>query len=57
MEDVLPPRKRGSEDAGFPEDPTLRRADGSEIGISQMAVILTTLGVTPVISKVAELFC
>ena len=45
MEDVLPSRKRGSE------------AFRSHVGISEMPVILMSLGVAPATFKVAELFC
>ena len=34
----------------------LEHTDGSEMCISEMAVILTSVGVTPLISKVAEMF-
>ena len=57
MGDVLPSRKRGSEEVRPPEDPRLKPADGSQMGISEMAVILMSLGVAPANVKVAELFC
>ena len=57
MEDVVPSRKRGSEDVGPPDDPNLTPADESQMGISEMAVILLSLGVAPANFKVAELFC
>ena len=39
------------------EDAVLKPADGSQMGISEMAVILMSLGVAPAKVKVAELFC
>ena len=57
MEDVVPSRKRGSEEVGLPDDPNLTPADESQMGISEMAVILMSLGVAPANFKVAELFC
>ena len=42
---------------GPPDDPRLSPADGSQMGISEMAVILVSLGVAPANVKVAELFC
>ena len=56
MEDMLPSRKRGSEEMGPPDDPNLTSADES-MGISEMAVILMSLGVAPANFEVAELFC
>ena len=47
MEDVVPSRKRGSKEVGPPDDPNLTPADESQMGISEMAVILTSLGVAP----------
>ena len=57
MEDVVPSRKRGSEEVGPPDDPNLTPADESQTGISEMAVILMSLGVAPAKFQVAELFC
>ena len=57
VEDVSPSRKRGSEDAGVPEDPMLEHADGSEMCINEMVVIAMLLGVAPANGKVAEMFC
>ena len=57
MEDVVPSRKRGSEEMGSPDDPNLTPADESQMGISEMAVVLMSLGVAPANFKVAELFC
>ena len=54
MEDVLPSRKRGSEEVARPR---LTPADTPQMGISEMAVILTSLGMAPVNFQVAELFC
>ena len=48
MEDVLPSRKRGSEEVGPRDDPSLSPADESQMG---------ELGVAPANFKVAELFC
>ena len=42
---------------GPPDDPNLTPADESQMGISEMAVILMSLGVAPANFKVAELFC
>ena len=39
------------------DDPNLTPADESLMGISEMAVILMSLGVAPANFKVAELFC
>ena len=47
MEDVVPWRKRGSEEMGPPDDPNLTQADESQMGISELAVILMSLGVAP----------
>ena len=50
-------RKRGSEETGPPDDPSLTPND-ELVGISEMAVILImSLGVAPANFKVAELFC
>ena len=57
MEDVVPSRKRGSEEVGLLDDPNLTPADESQMGISEMAVILMSLGVAPESFKVAELCC
>ena len=57
MEDAVPSRKRGSEEVGPPDDPNLTPADESQMGISEMAVILVSLGVAPANFKVAEWFC
>ena len=57
MEDVVPSRKGGSEEVGLPDDPNLTPVDESQMGISEMAVILMSLGVAPANVKVAELFC
>ena len=57
MEDVVPSRKRGSEEVGLPDDPNLTPADESPMGISEMAVILMSLGVAPANFTVAGLFC
>ena len=57
MEDVVPSRKRGSEEVGPPDDPNLTPTDESQIGISETAVILTSLGVAPANFKVADVFC
>ena len=57
MEDVVPSRKRGSEWMGPPDDPNLTPADESQMGISEMAVILMSLGAAPANFKVAELSC
>ena len=57
MEDVVPSRKRGSEEMGPPDDPNLTPADESQMGIIEMAVILMSLGVAPANFTVAELFC
>ena len=57
MEDVVPSRKRGSEEVGLPDDPNHTPADESQMGISEMAVILMSLGVAPANFNVAELFC
>ena len=55
--EVVPPsRKRGSEEGGLPEDAMLEHADASEMFISEMTLILMSLGVTTANSKVAELF-
>ena len=54
---VVPSRKRGSEEVGPPDDPNLTPAHESQMGISEMAVILMSLGVAPANFKVAELFC
>ena len=59
-EGVPPSRKRGSEEGGLPDpgkDAMLEHADGSELCISEMAVILMSQGVAPANSKEAELFC
>ena len=56
-EGVLPSRKRESEKRGAPGDLTLDCTDGSEMCISEMTVVLMSLGVTTANSKVAELFC
>ena len=53
MEDVLPSRRRGSEEMGPPDDPNLTPADES-MGIGEMALILVSLGVAPANFKVAE---
>ena len=45
MEDVVPSRRRGSEEVGPPDDPSLTLADESQMGISEMAEILMSLGV------------
>ena len=45
MEEVLPSRKRGSEEVGLLDDPRLTPADESQMGISEMAVILMSLSV------------
>ena len=42
---------------GPPDDPNLTPADESQMGISEMAVILMSPGVAPANFKVAELFC
>ena len=47
MEDVVPSRKRGSEEMCPPDDPNLTPADDSQMGISEMAVVLMSLGVAP----------
>ena len=49
-EDVVPSGKRGSEEVGLPDDPNLTPADESQMGISEMAVILMSLGVAPAFS-------
>ena len=54
---VPPSRKRGSEERGLPEDAKLEHADASEMCISEMTVILMSLGVTTANFKMAELFC
>ena len=41
---------------GLPDDPNLTPADESQMGISEMAVILMSLGVAPANFEVAELF-
>ena len=51
MEDVLPSRKQGSEEMGPPDDPR------QLVPISEMAVILISVGVAPANLEVAELFC
>ena len=56
MEDVVPSRKRGSDEVGLPDDPNLTPANESQMGISEMAVILMSLGVALANFKVAELF-
>ena len=56
MEDVLPSRKRGSEEMRPSDDPNLTPADES-MGIREMAVILLSLGMAPANFKVAESFC
>ena len=56
MEDVLRSRKRGSEEMGPPDDRSLTPND-ELVGISEMAVILMSLGVAPANFEVAELFC
>ena len=53
MEDVVPSRKRGSEEVG-PPDPSLTPADESQMGISEMAVILMSLVVALANFTVAE---
>ena len=55
--DVVPSRKRGSEEVGPPDDPNLTPADDSQMGIREMAVILMSLGVAQANFKVVELFC
>ena len=57
MEDAVSSRKQGSEEVGPPDDPNLTPADESQMGISEMAVVLMSLGVAPANFKVAELFC
>ena len=57
MDDVVPSRKRGSEEVGLLDDPNLTPADESQMGTSEMAVTLMLLGVAPANFKVAELFC
>ena len=57
MEDVVPSRRRGSEEVGLLDDPNLTPADESQMGISEMAVIFMSPGVAPANFKVAELFC
>ena len=52
-EGVPPSRKRGSEEGGIPKDAMLKHA----VCISEMTVILMSLGVTTANFKVAELFC
>ena len=49
-------RKRGLEEMGPPDDPSLTPND-ELVGISEMAVVLMSLGVAPANFKVAELFC
>ena len=49
-------RKRGSEEMGPPDDPSLTQND-ELVGLSEMAVIFMSLGVAPANFKVAELFC
>ena len=56
-EGVPPSRKRGSEKRGAPGDLTLECTDGSEMCISEMTVILMSLGLATANSKVADLFC
>ena len=56
-EGVPPSRKRGSEEGGRPEDAMLEHADATEMCISEMTVILVSLGVTTANFKVADLFC
>ena len=56
-EDLVPSRKRGSEEVGPPDDPSLTEADESLMVISEKAVALVSLGVAPSNFKVAELFC
>ena len=55
--EVFHPRKRGSEEGGLLEDAMLEHADALEMCISEMTVILMSLGVTTANFKVAELFC
>ena len=57
MEDVVPSRKRRPEEVSSPDDPNLTLADESQMGISEMAVILMLLGVVLANFEVAELFC
>ena len=56
-EGVPPSRKRGSKEGGRPEDAMLEHADASEMCISEMTMILMSLGVTTANFKVAELIC
>ena len=44
MEDVAPSRRRGLEEMGSLDDPNLTPADESQMGISEMAVILARCG-------------
>ena len=57
VEDLVPSRKRGSEEVGLPDDPNLTPADESQVGIGEVAVIFMSLGVAMANFKVAELFC
>ena len=57
VEDVVPSRMRGSEEVGPPDDPNPTPADESQMDISEMAVILMSLGVAPASFKMAESFC
>ena len=54
MEGVPPSRERGSEERGAPEDPMLERTYGSEMCISEMQVILQSLGVASASGEVAQ---
>ena len=55
MEDMLPSRKRVSEEMGPPDNPSLNPADES-MGISEMAGILMSLCVAPAKCKVPNGF-
>ena len=56
-EGVLTSRKRRSEEVCHPKDPMMEHADGSEMRISGMAVILKSLAVASASGRVAELLC
>ena len=56
MEDVVPSRKRGSEEMGPPDDPNLTPADESQMGISEMVVIYAGCVLTRKSMTCAHLF-
>ena len=54
VEGVLPSRKPGSKEVGFPDGPKLTPADESQMGISEMAVILVSLVVAVLLQDVRD---